>query len=142
MPRKQLRPSIKLRRLYAPLIEKCRDAVLTSPPQTSGSVLGDKAITIVIKWLVNDGIIDRPKDFPRGMTLEKADEWVVQKHDVKVLLEYFHQRGYITYTAATLFAARLPQMMILAKSELKIDRMLDCVDFEQQFEEIDSADNK
>jgi hypothetical protein len=125
MPRRQIRPPIKLRKKFAPLIVLCRNKILTAVPQTSGSALGDKAITIVLKWAVKDGVIDRPKDFPRGKTLDSADEWVVQKHDVKVLLEYFHSRGYITYTAATLFAARLPILMRLAKLELGLERSVD-----------------
>lgn len=144
MPRKQLRPSIKLRRKYAALIELCKNKILTSPPQTSGSVLGDKRITIVVKWNVVSGVIDRPKDFPNGTTLDKSVECVVQRHDVKVLLEYFHKKGYVSYTASDLFSQRLPTLMRLAKTELKLDRMLECVDFEQQFEKelADSDDSE
>jgi hypothetical protein len=51
---------------------------------------------------------------------------------VKVLLEYFHSRGYITYTAATLFAARLPILMRLAKLELGLERSVDLLQHVEQ----------
>jgi hypothetical protein len=132
MPRKQLRPAIKLRKKFAPLIELCRNLILTAPPQTSGSGPGDKTISVVVRWAVKDGVIDRPKDFPKGQTLERTDTCWTQRHSVVTLLEYFQAKGYVSYTAADLFAMRLPVMMRLCKMELGLERMLEAVDVEQQ----------
>jgi hypothetical protein len=137
MPRKQLRPPIKLRKSYAPLIEKCRNIVLTSAPQTTGTAAGDSLLPIVIAWGVKEGksgrlLPDYPEGFPQGSVISREAERIVVRHDVRAVLRWLKEQHYVTYDSADLFAMRLPVLMMLAKNELKLDRMLDCVDFEQQ----------
>ena len=140
MPRKQLRPSIKLRKKFQPLIELCRNKVLTSPSQTSGTDIGDKIITVCVKWGVKEGarphytVPDLPQDFPTGVVVERSEDSIVIRHNVVALLKWFKARAYCNYDAADLFSMRLPVLMRLAKLELKLDRMLEGVDADLQQE--------
>lgn len=140
MPRKQLRPPIKLRKKFAPLIELCRNKILTAPSQTSGTDSGDKLITIVCRWPTKQGAVrtipDIPEDFPTGVVLERSDESITIRHNVVALLKWLKAKHYTTYDASDLFAMRLPVLMRLAKLELKLDRMLEGVDVEQHHEEL------
>ena len=138
MPRRQLRPPIKMRKRFSNLIELCRTRIITAPPQTSGTSAGDKGITVKIMWPYKPGTtqVDLPEDFPAGLVVSREGAGVVVKHSVISLLTYFRSKGYITYDAAMLFEQRLPVMMRLCKLELKLDRMLNSVDITQQ--ELDS----
>jgi hypothetical protein len=148
MPRKQIRPSIKLRKRYAALINICREKVLTSPPQTSGTKTGDALISVCVKWpsikKPHGYYPDIPEDFPTGMYVERCEAYVIVRHNCVALLKWFKAKNFTTYDAADLFAQRLPIMMILAKQELRLDRMLECVNFETQFEKelADSGDSE
>ena len=137
MPRKQLKPPIRLRKKYAVLIELCRTLILTSPPQTTGTVAGDSIIPVVVAWGVKEGksgrlLPDYPEGFPQGVVVSREPEKIVVKHDCRAVLQWFHDKHYISYTAKDLFAMRLPVLMMLAKTELKLDRLLESVDVEQQ----------
>ena len=134
MPRKQLRPPIKLRRKFAPLIERCRELIITAVPQTSGVGDADKVITITCKWPLREGykpsykVPDLPQDFPTGIVVERFEDSVVIKHNVVAILKWAKAKHYTDYDAADLFARRLPAMMMLCKMELKLDRLLQEVD--------------
>lgn len=134
MPRKQLRPPIKLRRKYEALIAKCRELVLTAPSQTSGTGTGDAPIHITCKWPLREGykpsykVPDVPQDFPTGIVVERFEDSVVIKHNVVAILKWAKAKHYIDYDASKLFARRLPVLMMLAKMELKLDRLLQDVD--------------
>jgi hypothetical protein len=145
MPRKQLRPPIKLRKRYAALIELCRNKILTAPPQTSGTGSGDALITVCIKWPAKQGgaygsrnylVPDLPTGFPQGVFVSKAEDGIVIRHNCVLVLKWFKERAYCNFDAADLFAQRLPVLMRLAKHELKLNRMLESVDIEQQTQEM------
>lgn len=145
MPRKMLKPPIKLRKKYEPLIELCRNTVLTSPSQTSGTEGGSPVhLTVVIAWPVREGtnkrlVPDYPKGFPAGIVVSIDEGVATVKHSCVTLLSFFKSAGYTSYDASDLFAQRLPILMKLAKLELKLDRMLESVDVEQQHtKDIDS----
>lgn len=141
MPRRQLRPPIKLRKLMAPLVALCREKVLTSPPQTSGTGIGDASITIILKFAIKDGSIAYPaKGFPHGLTLSRGDSGATVKYDVKKLLSWFKSKAYCNFDASDLFAMRLPVLMRLAKLELKLDRLVEGIDADLQ--QIDSTDSE
>jgi hypothetical protein len=143
VPRKQIRPPIKLRKLMSPLIELCRTKILTAPPQTTSTALGDKPISIVLKFSVENSRIAYPaKGFPTGQVIERGDGWVVVRYDVKRLLSWFKEKAYCSFDAQDLFRMRLPIMMRLCKMELGLDRMLEGVDVTQHFDEIHSTDNE
>lgn len=135
MPRKLLRPPIKLRKKYADLIVLCRNKILTAVPQTSGTI-GDAMITVCVKWPTKQGAVkmmpDLPPDFPTGVVVERTDEWVTIRHSVVALLSYFKSAGYCNYNASDLFAMRLPIMMRLCKMELGLERMLEGIDADLQ----------
>lgn len=132
MPRKQLRPPIKMRKRFAPLIELCRVKILTAAPQTSGTLYGDKGIAVKVMWPYKPGTtqVDLPEDFPTGLVLSREPAGVVVKHLVTTLLSYFKSKGYVNYNAGDLFAQRLPVMMQLCKMELKLERLLQDIDVE------------
>lgn len=143
MPRKQTKPPIKLRKLYAPLIELCRNKILTAPSQTSGTGAGDALITINIRWPVREGrsgrmLPDLPEGFPEGTVLERGPDSILIRHNVYRVLDWMKANAYCNFNAADLFAMRLPVLMRLAKLELKLDRMLEGVDVdvEQQAQEL------
>lgn len=147
MPRKMLRPAIKLRKKFATLIELCRNKILTAPSQTSGTGLGDALIAINILWPVREGrsgrmLPDFPKGFPEGVILERNTDSMLVRHNVYRVLAWFKENAYCNFDAADLFAMRLPVLMRLAKLELKLDRMLDGinVDVEQQADKIFNDD--
>jgi hypothetical protein len=137
MPRKLLRPPIKLRRKFAPLIELCRNKILTAPPQTSGTGAGDAIVTVCIKWPAKQGarnylVPDLPKGFPQGVFVSRAEDGIVIRHNVVAVLKWFKGRAYCSFDAADLFRMRLPILMKIAKMELGMDRLLQAVDVEQQ----------
>lgn len=138
MPRKQLRPPIKLRKKYAALIEACRNRILTSPSQTSGTEGGSQThLTVLIAWPVREGsnkrlVPDYPKGFPAGIVIAIDEGVATVKHSCVTLLSFFKSAGYTTYDASDLFAQRLPILMKLAKLELKLDRLLESVDADLQ----------
>ena len=146
MPRKQVRPSIKLRRRYAALIELCRNTIITSPSQTSGTEGGSQThLTVLIAWPVREGsnkrlVPDYPKGFPAGVVVRIEPPCATVKHSCVTLLSFFKESGYTSYDAGDLFAQRLPILMKLAKLELKLDRMLESVDADLQ--QINSVDNE
>jgi hypothetical protein len=142
MPRKQLRPPIKLRKLMAPLIALCREKILTSAPQTSGTNSGDALITVTIRWPAikkpHGYVPDLPENFPTGVYTERCESHVSVRHSVYAVLAYFKAKGYCSFDSKNLFAMRLPVLMRLAKLELKLDRLLEgiSVDVEQQAQEM------
>jgi hypothetical protein len=134
MPRKTTKPPICLRKKYAGLIARCRELIITAVPQTSGVGGADKLITIVCKWPLREGhrpsykVPDLPQDFPTGVVVERFEDSVVIKHNVVAILKWAKAKHFTDYDAADLFARRLPAMMVLAKMELKLDRLLQDID--------------
>ncbi len=116
--KKPKKPSLALRRHYAPIIELATSLIVNAPPQTSG--VGDKAtlcIVYPIDWVRGD--------FCNGLPVGRTDTTKTIKYDCKKLLKWFQDKGYIDYNGATLFAQRLPVMMMLAQGEQDLERMLD-----------------
>jgi hypothetical protein len=147
MPRKMLRPPIKMRKRFAPLLERCRELILTSPSQTSGTDYGDATIFVVCRWPLREGhrpsykVPDLPADFPTGMVVERTDENVTIRHNVVSVLKWAKAKHFTDYDAADLFARRLPAMMVLSKMELKLERLLEGVDVDLPQDMQDKIDN-
>lgn len=142
MPRKLLRPPIKLRRRYAALIELCHDTIITSPAQTSGTEGGSNSHTsILLAWPVKIGVSgklvpDYRDGIPAGIVVKIVEgnpTHAIVRHSCFTLLQHFKDKGYVSYNASDLFRMRLPTMLMICKMELGLDKLLEgIVDFEPQ----------
>ena len=114
-----------LRRQYAPIIELATKLIVNAPPQTSG--VNDKEISMCIIYPI-DWVRG---DFLKGSSVAKTDTTQTIKYTCRRLLKWFQENGYIDYNASTLFAQRLPVMMMLAQNELGMERMLDNLEIKE-----------
>jgi hypothetical protein len=130
MPRKDRKPPMALRRKYAPLIALCREKIILAPPQTSGKEGCDQRIYVNVKWPTREGtngrmIADVPDDFPTGTYVDRAESFVVIRHNVVALLKWFQAKKYIDYCARDLFASRHGIMIAIGRTELDLLKGLD-----------------
>jgi len=122
--KKPKRPSLALRRKLKPLIDAATRGLILSGPTTEGA--GAYPQVVVVWPLTERGGAqpDTPEGFPVGYRLERTETTVKMKHSCRKLVNWFFERGYISYSARDIMEARQGIIRELTNMENDLEKLL------------------
>lgn len=122
---KPKKPSLALRRKLKPLIDAATRGLILSGPTTEGAGAYPQ---VVVVWPLTErggAQADTPEGFPRGYILERTETTSKRKYSCKVLLNWLHLNGYISYSGRDIMEARMGIVTSVTNLEKDLYAMLD-----------------